>query len=165
MVHMQFLRVYPESHMRLDHQACTELGGSAGCRVNCGREHRKTFSPSRLSTRHLKICPVFLHCFCIVLWFHSVQSNYECTVEGHAAVAAETPTCSAVAIAARALSWLWVPVNGQQTWPTILPCCKTSKSLASPCAVKSLTAAPKLRTSRRLGAGLAPAGYPLISRA
>ena len=64
-----------------------------------------------------------------------------------AACAGVTPTCSAAAMAASALSWLWVPVSVHSTRATTWPRCSTSKACGSPCAVKSLTAAPKLRSS------------------
>ena len=64
-----------------------------------------------------------------------------------AATSGATPTCSAAAMAASALSWLCTPPSSHCTRATGLPWCSTAKSCGSPSALKSLTVAPKLRTS------------------
>ena len=90
-------------------------------------------------------------CGWLAQWIWAVHSMRRLTFSKRASAAADwagvTPTCSAAAIAAKALSWLCTPLKAHCTRATGAPCCCTVNCSGGPRATKSLTAAPKLRTS------------------
>ena len=59
--------------------------------------------------------------------FHAALDVLEARPARAAATAGATPTCSAAAMAASALSWLCTPVSAHSTRATGWPCCSTSK--------------------------------------